>query len=147
MIADCDVLNFEMNLVFLTKPFFLHDQKVMIKISIPWERKELLRWNKKHSSSYVKVFQWSKELNFLECESPTVRKIYWPLNFTTDISMVTNTVLRSFDILNILKSLSKLKFDKLNLSAETNILWNELPRCSNVYKKMVLKKTYKGVPL
>ena len=28
---------------------FLHDQKVMMKTWISWERKELLRWNKKHT--------------------------------------------------------------------------------------------------
>ena len=33
-------MNFEINLIFLIKSFFLHDQKVFIK--------ELLRWNKKH---------------------------------------------------------------------------------------------------
>ena len=29
---SCDVINFEINLIFLIKPFFLHDQKVKIKI-------------------------------------------------------------------------------------------------------------------
>ena len=41
-------LNFEINLIFLIKPFFLHAQKLKIKVSITWERKEFLRWNKKH---------------------------------------------------------------------------------------------------
>ena len=27
----CDVMNFEFNLIFLIKPFFLHDQKVVTK--------------------------------------------------------------------------------------------------------------------
>ena len=27
----CDVMNFEINLIFLIEPFFLHDQKVMTK--------------------------------------------------------------------------------------------------------------------
>ena len=27
----CDVMNIEINLVFLIEPFFLHDQKVMTK--------------------------------------------------------------------------------------------------------------------
>ena len=27
----CDVMDFEINLIFLTEPFFLHDQKVMTK--------------------------------------------------------------------------------------------------------------------
>ena len=30
----CDVMNFEVNLIFLIKPFFLHDQKVVTKTSI-----------------------------------------------------------------------------------------------------------------
>ena len=37
--ADCDAINFKINLIFL------HDQKVKTKIS--WEGKELVRWNKK----------------------------------------------------------------------------------------------------
>ena len=30
----CDVKNFEVNLIFLIKPFFLHDQKVVTKTKI-----------------------------------------------------------------------------------------------------------------
>ena len=41
-------MNFEVNLIFLNKPFFLHDQKVMTKMQIPRETKELLKRNKKH---------------------------------------------------------------------------------------------------
>ena len=59
----CDVMNFEVNLIFLIKQFFLHDQKVVTKTKISWERKELLRWNKKHFSSILKDIQsikWHK---------------------------------------------------------------------------------------
>ena len=42
----CDAMNFEVNPIFLIKPFFLHDQKVVTKTKICWERKELLRWKK-----------------------------------------------------------------------------------------------------
>ena len=31
-LAGCDVVNFEINVIFLIKPFFLHDQNVMTKI-------------------------------------------------------------------------------------------------------------------
>ena len=55
-----DVMDFKINLIFLIEPFSQHDQKVMIKIYIYWERKELLRWNKKHFSSFLKGFQLSK---------------------------------------------------------------------------------------
>ena len=48
----CDVMDCEINLIFLIEPFFLHDQKVMTKTWIPWERKELLRWNKKSISHH-----------------------------------------------------------------------------------------------
>ena len=61
---SCDVLNFEVSLIFLIKPFFRHDQKVVTKTSISWERKELLRWNKKHFSSFLKGFQSSKQHQF-----------------------------------------------------------------------------------
>ena len=60
----CDVINFELNLIFLTKPTFLHDQKVKTKMSISWEQKELLIWNKKHFSWLLKGFRWSKWNNF-----------------------------------------------------------------------------------
>ena len=68
----CDVINFEVNLIFLIWPFFLHNQKVVTKTYISWELKELLRWNKKHFSSFLKGFQSSKSHNFLEGESPTL---------------------------------------------------------------------------
>ena len=56
----CDVMDFEINLIFLIEPLFLHDQKVMTKIETSWERKVLLRWNIKHFSSFFKGFQLSK---------------------------------------------------------------------------------------
>ena len=58
--CKCDVMNFEVALMFLIKPFFLHDQKVVTKTQISWERKKLLRWNKKHSPSFLKGFQSRK---------------------------------------------------------------------------------------
>ena len=63
----CDVMDFEINLIFLIEPFFLHEQKDMKKNWISWERKELLRWNKKHFSSFLKGFQLSKLSQTLEC--------------------------------------------------------------------------------
>ena len=65
---DCDVRNFEINLAFLFKPLFLNDQKVKTKLEISWERKELLRWNKKHFLSFLKSFHWSK-WKFAPCRS------------------------------------------------------------------------------
>ena len=61
----CDVMDFEINLIFLIKPFFLQDPKVMAKTEISWERKELLRSNKKHLSSFLKGFQLSKTVSNL----------------------------------------------------------------------------------
>ena len=40
--------------------FFVHDQKVKTKIQMSWERKELLRWNKKHFTPFERVFYLSK---------------------------------------------------------------------------------------
>ena len=70
----CDVMNFEVNLIFLVKPFFLHNWKVVRKTGISWERKELLRWNRKHFPLLLKGFQSSKYITqtFLEGESPTL---------------------------------------------------------------------------
>ena len=53
-------MDFEINLNFLIEPFLLHDQKVMTKVQISWEQKELLRWNKKHFLLFLKGFQLSK---------------------------------------------------------------------------------------
>ena len=53
-------MDFEIKLIFLIVPFFLYDQKVMTKTLISWKRKELLRWNKKDFSSFLKGFQLSK---------------------------------------------------------------------------------------
>ena len=44
----------------LIEPSFLYDQKDLIKTQISWERKELLRWNKEHFSSFLKGFPLSK---------------------------------------------------------------------------------------
>ena len=66
-------MNFEVNLVFLIKLFFLHEQKVMRKTQVSRERKVLWRWNKKYFSSSLKSFQWSKQYKlFSEGESPTL---------------------------------------------------------------------------
>ena len=46
----CNVLNFEINLSNQAWP------KVKTKSSIPWERKVLLKWNKKHFSLFLKGF-------------------------------------------------------------------------------------------
>ena len=53
-------MDFEINLIFLIESFFLHDQNVMTKTEISRERKELLRLNKKHFSSFLMGFQLSK---------------------------------------------------------------------------------------
>ena len=68
-------MNFEVNLIILIKPFFLHDRKVVTKIQISGKQKELLRL-KKAFSSFLKGFQSSKKCKFfLEGESPSLNKI------------------------------------------------------------------------
>ena len=82
----CDVINFEVNFIFIIKPFFnmtngkrqkikylenekdlpftvcislsvsLHNQKIRTKMQMSQERKEFLTWNKKHFSSFLKDF-------------------------------------------------------------------------------------------
>ena len=68
----CDVKNFQINVIFLIKPLTV-DQKVKAKILISYEWEELLRRNKKHFSSFLKSFYWSKLKEFsMEGESPTL---------------------------------------------------------------------------
>ena len=56
-----DVMKFEINLTFLTMPFYyMTKKKVKTKTEISWERKELLGWNKNHFSSLLKGFQLLK---------------------------------------------------------------------------------------
>ena len=43
----------------------INDQKVKTKTKISWERKEVLRWNKKYFSSFLKDFQLPKVVSDL----------------------------------------------------------------------------------
>ena len=54
----CDVINFEINLISLIKPFFYMTKKSRQKFKyLENVKKELLRWNKKQFSSFLKIFQ------------------------------------------------------------------------------------------
>ena len=82
----CDVMNFEVNLIFLIKPLFEHDQKVVTKTLKSWERKELLRWNKKRFSSFSKQ---AKTQFFGRWETrvrPYMRKFSFRFSFYCHIS-------------------------------------------------------------
>ena len=52
----CDIINFEINLVFLIKPFFYMTENSRKKIKYV-ENRKILRWNKKHFLSFLKSFQ------------------------------------------------------------------------------------------
>ena len=56
----CDIINFEINLIFLIKAVFLNKQKINIKIWISWEQNKLSRGNKKGFSLLLKNFQLPK---------------------------------------------------------------------------------------
>ena len=60
---DCDVINFKTNLTFLIKPFLYMTKNARQKLKISWERKELLRWNKKHFLLFLSNFQLPKILS------------------------------------------------------------------------------------
>ena len=55
----------------------LHDQKFKTKIQTSWERKELLRWNKKYFSSFLKGFQLTKNCLRPESAPLSISKIKW----------------------------------------------------------------------
>ena len=55
---------------------YLHNQKVRPKMKISQERKELLTWYKKHFSSFLKDFHWSKKTTFLVGQSLTLSNLY-----------------------------------------------------------------------
>ena len=72
-------MNFEFKLIFLIKPFLLHNQKV---ITISWERKEFFRWNKTRFLPFLKGFQWNKKHKFFgrweSVFNETMRIVYFP---------------------------------------------------------------------
>ena len=68
---DCDVINFEIDLIFLINPSFCMTKKsrqkfkcLVKKICCGW--KKLLRWNKKYNSSFLRILQGKSilKLNF-----------------------------------------------------------------------------------
>ena len=59
-----DHINFAVNFIFLTKPFFLHDQKVSTKYKYLENEKSFWRWNKKHFSTLLKAFIEANKTNF-----------------------------------------------------------------------------------
>ena len=78
-LPDCDVINFEVTVICLTKTSFVHAQKIKTKIKISWEQRELLRWNKKHPS-FLKSYHWSKWKEFFfEGDSLTLSHSSWRL--------------------------------------------------------------------
>ena len=50
----CHIIHFDITLIFLIKPVFLDHRRFNTKKSIFSGRQELLRWNKKHFSSFLK---------------------------------------------------------------------------------------------
>ena len=72
----CNVISFEINLIFLIQLFFYITKNSKQKGKYLEKKKELLKWNKKHFSSVLKGFQWSK----------VYRDIYFnATKFSTDI--------------------------------------------------------------
>ena len=65
-------MKFETNLIFLIKPFCYIIEKATTKTLISWEGKELLKWNKKHFSSFLTNFQLLKLCQTWECAFNTL---------------------------------------------------------------------------
>ena len=67
-------MNFELNLIFLIKRIFLHEQNIRDKNLKILKKKELLRWNKKRFFIISKGLLINQITQiFLEGESPTFR--------------------------------------------------------------------------
>ena len=58
-------MDFEINLIFLIKPFCYMTKKSRQKFKYLENEKSFLRWNKKHFSSFLKGFQMTKILSDL----------------------------------------------------------------------------------
>ena len=61
-----DVINFEINLIFLIKQFFYMTKKSRQKVKYLEKEKKLLRWNKNYFSSILKDFQLPKIVSDLQ---------------------------------------------------------------------------------
>ena len=73
-LPGCDVITFEIKLVFLIKSSFSSWPKIQEKNLNKLRTKRTKRSHKKHFSSILKGFQWSKWNNyFLEGKSPTLK--------------------------------------------------------------------------
>ena len=60
----CGITKFQINFIFLTKPFRYMTKKYIKNIS--WEQTKLLSWNKKHFSSFLKGFLLPKTVSDLK---------------------------------------------------------------------------------
>ena len=70
----CDVVNFEINLIFLIKPFFYMTKKSRQKFRY-LENENIFMRNKKHFSSFFKGFQLPKIVSDLRvCRVRTFRE-------------------------------------------------------------------------
>ena len=61
---ECDVINFEINPV--------SNQAIFSTWPKSQDKNEVVRWNKKHFSSFLRAFMVINEKMFLEGESPTL---------------------------------------------------------------------------
>ena len=61
-----DVINFEINLIFLIKQLFYMTKKSRQKVKYLEKEKKLLRWNKNYFSSILKDFQLPKIVSDLQ---------------------------------------------------------------------------------
>ena len=64
----CDVMDFEINLIFLIELFFLHDQKVMTKNLNIMRKKRAFKVKQKSFSLFLKDFQLSKIVSDLRVQ-------------------------------------------------------------------------------
>ena len=70
-------MKFEINIIFLIKPFFNMTNKSRQKFKYLENEKSFQDEIKKHFSSFLNGFQWRKQENiFLEGESPTLIHLY-----------------------------------------------------------------------
>ena len=107
----CDVMNFEVKLIFLIKLFFLHNQNALTKTRISWERENLLRWNKKTFSIIFKGLSIKQITQiFLQGKSPSLRSFIWITNVRCERN---SCVKRAFQIV---ENVRKIHMECLKLS-------------------------------
>ena len=114
-------------------------KKVKTKMYKYWQRKELLRLNKKHFSSFLKAIIEANNKSFLECQSPNLKTDGYKYKLCNlDNNDIKNDDNRdhSFPLIRTLTLLQSLPVPNCRAVLIAKVAWWNL---SNPYKNQTIK--------